>query len=201
MQKFKARAIFTNDAECDDMNSFLHLLLYANDVDIEGLVLSSSCFHFEGDPAAGIEPKRWAGGQWMWDYLDAYEKAYPNLAVHDSAYPTPDYLRSVTCIGNVKTVGCMDEDTPGSELIRQRGFFYFLYHFAFSDYEALPVAAADAEVSFSCFARSVHHAAHDRDFKTCRDVDVLLGFEIIQPLFHIVYERLKVYLRPAACRA
>ena len=58
MCAYKARAIFTNDAECDDMNSFLHLLLYANDIDIEVLVLSSSCFHYEGDPAAGIEPKR-----------------------------------------------------------------------------------------------------------------------------------------------
>lgn len=122
MEKFKARAIFTNDAECDDMNSFLHLLFYANDIDIEGLVLSSSCFHFEGDPAQGIEPKRWAGDQWMWDYLDAYEKAYPNLKVHDSAYPTPDYLRSVTCIGNIKTEGDMDQDTDGSELIRKRIF-------------------------------------------------------------------------------
>ena len=45
MWKYRARAIFTNDAECDDMNSFLHLLLYANDIDIEGLVLSSSIFH------------------------------------------------------------------------------------------------------------------------------------------------------------
>ncbi len=120
--KRRERAIFTNDAECDDMNSFLHLLLYSNDIDIEGLVLSSSIFHYEGDPAAGVEPKRWAGGQWMWDYLDDYEKVYPNLAVHDPAYPTPDYLRSVTCIGNVKTTGCMDEDTAGSELIRRAIF-------------------------------------------------------------------------------
>ena len=122
MSRLKTRAIFTNDAECDDMNSFLHLLLYANDIDIEGLVLSSSVFHYEGDPAAGIEPFRWAGGQWMWDYLDAYEQAYPNLIVHDPAYPTPDYLRSVTCIGNVKTKGDMDADTDGSELIRRRIF-------------------------------------------------------------------------------
>ncbi len=119
MQRYKARAIFTNDAECDDMNSFLHLLLYANDIDIEGLVLSSSVFHYEGDPAAGIEPYRWAGGQWMWDYLDAYEKAWPNLVAHDPAYPTADVLRSVTCIGNVKATGCMDQDTDGSELIRK----------------------------------------------------------------------------------
>ena len=83
MSRLKTRAIFTNDAECDDMNSFLHLLLYANDIDIEGLVLSSSVFHYEGDPAAGIEPFRWAGGQWMWDYLDAYEQAWPNLVAHD----------------------------------------------------------------------------------------------------------------------
>ncbi len=122
MTKAKARAIFTNDAECDDMNSFLHLLFYANDIDIEGLVLSSSCFHWAGDPAADVEPFRWAGGQWMWDYLDAYEQAWPNLVVHDPAYPTADCLSSVTCIGNVKTEGCMDEDTDGSELIRQRIF-------------------------------------------------------------------------------
>ena len=122
MCAYKARAIFTNDAECDDMNSFLHLLLYANDIDIEGLVLSSSCFHYEGDPAAGIAPKRWAGGQWMWDYLDDYEKAWPNLVKHDPNYPTADSLRAVTCIGNIKTEGDMDADTDGSELIRQRIF-------------------------------------------------------------------------------
>lgn len=122
MNRKKARAIFTNDAECDDMNSFLHLLFYANDVDIEGLVLSSSCFHWAGDAQADIEPFRWAGGQWMWDYLDAYERAYPNLVVHDSSYPTPDYLRSVTCVGNVRAEGDMDADTDGSELIRSRIF-------------------------------------------------------------------------------
>lgn len=122
MCAFKARAIFTNDAECDDMNSLLHLLLYANDVDIEGIVLSSSCFHYEGDPTAGIEPKRWAGGQWMWDYLDAYERVWPNLVRHDAGYPTADALRAVTCVGNIKTEGDMDEDTDGSELIRQRIF-------------------------------------------------------------------------------
>ena len=120
MKKYKARAMFTNDAECDDMNSFVHLLLYANDIDIEGLVLSSSIYHYAGDPEAGVEPFRWAGGDWMWDYLDAYEQVWPNLVVHDASYPTADALRAVTCIGNVKTTGCMDEDTDGSELIRER---------------------------------------------------------------------------------
>lgn len=119
MHRQRARAIFTNDAECDDMNSFVHLLLYANDIDIEGLVLSSSVFHYAGDPRVGIKPFRWAGGAWMWEYLAAYERVYPNLLVHDSSYPTPDSLRSVTCVGNVRTTGCMDEDSEGSELIRR----------------------------------------------------------------------------------
>lgn len=122
MSKNKARAIFTNDAECDDMNSFVHLLLCANDVDIEGLVLSSSIFHYAGDVAAGVEPYRWAGGDWMWDYLDDYARVYPNLIVHAPDFPAPDYLRGVTCTGNVKTIGDMDEETPGSELIRKAIF-------------------------------------------------------------------------------
>lgn len=122
MERTKARAIFTNDAECDDMNSVVHLLLYANDIDIEGIVLSSSIFHYAGDPAKGIEPKRWAGGQWMWDYVDAYEQCLPNLRAHDPRYPSAEELRAVTCIGNVKTIGDMDEDTEGSELIRKAIF-------------------------------------------------------------------------------
>jgi len=119
MSKDRARAIFTNDAECDDMNTLVHLLLYANDIDVEGIVLSSSVYHFAGDEARGIEPYRWAGARWMYDYLDAYEAVYPNLKVHDPAYPSPDRLRAVTCVGNVRTTGDMDEDTDGSELIRR----------------------------------------------------------------------------------
>lgn len=122
MERKRARAIFTNDAECDDMNSVVHLLLYTNDIELEGLVLSSSIFHYAGDPEKGIEPKRWAGGSWMWEYLDAYEQVQDNLKAHDPRYPTADELRKVTCIGNVKTTGDMDEDTDGSELIRKAIF-------------------------------------------------------------------------------
>ena len=122
MNSKKARAIFTNDGECDDMNSFVHLLLYANDIDIEGLVASSSIFHYAGDPEQGIEPKRWADPKWMLEDIDAYERVYPNLVAHDADYPTPEYLRSVTCVGNVRAIGDMSEDTEGSELIRRAIF-------------------------------------------------------------------------------
>jgi hypothetical protein len=80
----------------------------------------ASTLHWAGDAKAGVEPFRWAGGQWTWGYLDARERAYPNLVAHDRAYPAPDLLRPVTCIGNVRTEGDMDADTDGSELIRSR---------------------------------------------------------------------------------
>ena len=115
----RVRTIYTNDGECDDMNTFLHLLLYANDLEIEGIVYSSSCFHFEGEPERGISPKRWARPEWMLDHLVAYEAVYPNLVAVDPAYPSPDRLRSLVAIGNVKNVGEMDEVTAGSELIRR----------------------------------------------------------------------------------
>ena len=52
--------------------------------------------------------------------IDAYEKAYPNLIVHDKGYPSAASLRSVAVAGQAG-VGMADvgegHDTPGSELI------------------------------------------------------------------------------------
>ena len=44
-----ARVIVTTDGECDDQNSLRHMLLYANDLDIAGIVYSASQFHWQGD--------------------------------------------------------------------------------------------------------------------------------------------------------
>ncbi len=115
----KVRTIYTNDGECDDMNTFLHQMLYLNDLELEGIVYSCSCFHYEGIPEKGIAPKRWAAPEWMGRYMDSYEEIYPNLRAQDPDYPTPEYLRSITAIGNVKYVSEMEEVTPGSELIRK----------------------------------------------------------------------------------
>lgn len=43
------RVIVTTDGECDDQNSLRHMLLYANDMDIAGLIYSAAQFHFQGD--------------------------------------------------------------------------------------------------------------------------------------------------------
>ena len=45
----RPRTIVTTDLECDDIDSLLHLLLYANDIDIAGIVVSSSVNHWTGD--------------------------------------------------------------------------------------------------------------------------------------------------------
>lgn len=45
MLDYKIRTIVTQDAEVDDQNSFRHLLLYANDIEIQGIIQTSSIFH------------------------------------------------------------------------------------------------------------------------------------------------------------
>ncbi len=105
----KPRVIVTSDGEIDDECSMVRFLLYANQWDIEGIVTSSSQYHWQGHS--------WAGDDWIEPYLDAYAQVYPNLVKHDPAYPTPAYLRERTALGNVKAEGEMEEVTAGSQLI------------------------------------------------------------------------------------
>lgn len=105
----RPRVIVTSDGEIDDECSMVRFLLYANEWDIEGIITSSSQYHWQGH--------RWAGDEWAQPYLAAYAKVYPNLVKHDRNYPTPDYLRERTVLGNIKAEGEMDEVTAGSQLI------------------------------------------------------------------------------------
>ena len=134
----KIRTIITQDAEVDDQNSLRHFLFYANEVDLQGIVQTSSKFHwigvpgavkpekttkddFEGGEVSGPfdQPYRWPGTDWMFRVIDDYEKDYKNLVKHADGYPTPDYLRSITKIGNIGYEGEMEAPSEGSELIRK----------------------------------------------------------------------------------
>ena len=115
----KARTVITTDGEVDDRDSVLRALLYANDMDIAGIVLTSSMYHYAGDAEKGIEPYRWTGIQWITDFLDAFAAVYDNLKAHDADYPSPDYLKSVTHIGNISNKGEMEEVTDGSEFLKE----------------------------------------------------------------------------------
>ena len=116
------RTIVTTDPELDDLNSLLRMLLYSNEINLVGLVYSSSQHHYEGDPAAGIAPHRWPDPSGVFhidEAVNRYEEVYPNLVAHDRSFPTPADVRSLIRWGNVKNVGEMAEDTEGSDLIKQ----------------------------------------------------------------------------------
>lgn len=105
----KWRVIVTSDGEVDDECSMVRFLLYANEWDIEGIITSSSQYHWQGH--------RWAGDKWAHPILNAYAKVHKNLIKHDPGYPTPEYLHARTLLGNVKSEGDMDAPSPGSQHI------------------------------------------------------------------------------------
>lgn len=110
-QDAKCRVIVTTDiggTDPDDEQSMVHLLMCANDLDIEGLI----CQMAFCESPIGIETLR--------KILKAYEQSYPNLVAHDSNFPTYEYLYSITTTGQTKVgMSGVGEgmDTPGSELI------------------------------------------------------------------------------------
>jgi len=86
----------------DDVQSMVRFLLYTNEFEVEGLVASSGTF-------ANIARKRN-----ILDVLDLYAKVYDNLKAHDSQYPSPDYLRSVTFQGRSGTWGGTTSNNIGA---------------------------------------------------------------------------------------
>jgi hypothetical protein len=71
----------------DDFQSMVHLLLYADVLDIEGLVSSP------------FGPGR---KQHILQVIDFYQRDFPKLRSHSDRYPTPDHLRSITRQGETE---------------------------------------------------------------------------------------------------
>ena len=105
----KPRVIVTSDGEIDDECSLVRFLLYSNEWDVEGIISSSSQYHWHGH--------RWAGDDWAVPYLEAYSEVYPNLILHDPDYPTPEYLYSVNLLNNVTAEKEINSITPDSQQI------------------------------------------------------------------------------------
>lgn len=133
----KPRIIITADPELDDNNSLIRLLLYSSDVDVEGLIYTSSGFHWKGDgkgtkwyvpgreysrfglDTCPCESWRWAKDERFIDNaVEAYTKVYLNLKMHDPNYPSPDVLKSKIRYGNIEFDGDFSKDSPGSDLIK-----------------------------------------------------------------------------------
>jgi len=107
----KPRIIVTTDlgADPDDIQSLVRLLVSVNEFDIEGLIVSTGC---------------WRKNQHNTDMLDkivaAYGQVLPNLQVHAKGYPSLEYLKSISVLGQTG-YGMSDvgegKDSKGSELI------------------------------------------------------------------------------------
>lgn len=129
--KDKIRTVVTSDLEQDDLTSLIRYLLYTPDFETQGLIYTSSRFHWQGDfegtkfflPGREYDTPqtsfRWTGNTTIQDIvIPAYAQVHPNLRVHDPAYPTPDELLSLVKIGNVDFEGEYDHDTEGSDHIK-----------------------------------------------------------------------------------
>lgn len=91
----------------DDFQSMVHVLLYADVLDIEGFVSS---------PCGGTGRK-----ERILEAIDLYECDYPNLRTYSLDYPTPDALRAMTFQGETETApyAGVRRTTPGSDWIVQ----------------------------------------------------------------------------------
>lgn len=117
MNTQKIRTVITTDGEIDDMNSFVRLLLYSNEVELQGIILTSSIFHYSGDELSPAY--RWTGNTWPLEIIENYAKDYPNLKKHAVDYPTPEYLKDIFFVGNITAVSEMEKITPGSQRIKE----------------------------------------------------------------------------------
>ncbi len=136
-KQVRPRIVVTTDPELDDNNSLIRFLLYSSDMQIEGLIYASSGYHWKGDgkgtkwfvpgreytrfglDTCPCESWRWSKNERFIDNaVEAYEKVYPNLKVHNPNYPPPDELKSKIRYGNIEFDSDISKNSPGSDLIK-----------------------------------------------------------------------------------
>ncbi len=108
---YKPRVINTTDlgADPDDKQSMVRQFAAANVFDIEGLVVSTGCWR-----------KNQSNTDMLDSLVDAYSEAYPNLKIHADGYPTPNYIRSISVMGQLGYgMGDVGEgkDSAGSDMV------------------------------------------------------------------------------------
>lgn len=107
----KPRVINTTDlgADPDDEQSMVRQLVCANEFDLEGLIVATGCWK-----------KTQSNTDMLDKIVDAYAKSYDNLKVHAEGFPSPQYLKSISVMGQTG-YGMADvgtgKDSPGSDLI------------------------------------------------------------------------------------
>jgi hypothetical protein len=107
----KNRVIILTDIEADpdDTQSLVRLLLYSNQIDIKGIIATTSCWHTSEVNPESIEK-----------VIEAYGKVQPNLLKHETGFPDAKTLAMIIKEGmpkyGMKGVGD-GMDSEGSEWI------------------------------------------------------------------------------------
>ncbi|MBN2263732.1 MAG: DUF1593 domain-containing protein, partial [Prolixibacteraceae bacterium] len=107
----KPRIINMTDlgADPDDIQSMVRFLVQSNEFETEGLIVTTGCWK-----------KSQSNINMLTNILNAYGQVVYNLQVHDPEFPSLEYLKSISALGQ-KGYGMGDvgdgKDSPGSELI------------------------------------------------------------------------------------
>jgi hypothetical protein len=95
--------------EPDEEQQMVHLLMYANEIDLEGLIAVTGKFLRQG-PRPDL----------FFKLIDGYETVVDNLRLHATGWPDASYLQSIVAAGQygygVKATG-PGRSSPGSKLI------------------------------------------------------------------------------------
>jgi hypothetical protein len=107
----KNRVIILTDIEADpdDTQSLVRLLFYSNEIDIKGLIATTSCWH-----KTRVDPKS------IKNIIQAYAKVQPNLIKHEEGFPSSETLLMIVKQGlpiyGMQGVGD-GKDSQGSDWI------------------------------------------------------------------------------------
>lgn len=97
------------EAEVDDTESFIRLLLYSDEIDIKGLIATTSVWK-----KTSVSPEA------IKKLIDAYGKVHPNLIKHDVRFPAADVLMKLVKAGlpkyGMEGVG-KGKDSEGSDWV------------------------------------------------------------------------------------
>lgn len=119
-QPIKHRLIVLADMgnEPDEVQQMVHLMLYANEFEVEGLIAVTGKFL---NPQQKRPYRRVLHPELFHEIIDGYEHILPNLKKHADGWPEADYLRSIVKNGQpdygINGTG-EGQSTEGSDLIK-----------------------------------------------------------------------------------
>ena len=118
-QKHRLLILADMGNEPDEVEQMLHMLMYNNEFDLEGLISVTGKYL---NPDSDEKHRRVLHPELFYQLIDGYEKVLPNLQKHASGWADPDDLRSIVFSGQTGYgINAAGEGmtSPGSELIKR----------------------------------------------------------------------------------